>query len=94
MTEHRWITRRSLGATCVGWGHQALNIEDAKNAGKPRAYSYVRFSTPEQAQGDSYRRQIESAEEYARLHDLEMDAKLRFADRGLSAYRGANAEIG
>jgi hypothetical protein len=26
---------------------------------KLKAYSYVRFSTPEQAQGDSYRRQTE-----------------------------------
>ena len=34
-------------------------------AGKPKAYSYVRFSTPGQAKGDSYRRQTEAANEYA-----------------------------
>jgi DNA invertase Pin-like site-specific DNA recombinase len=36
--------------------------------GKPRAYSYLRFSTPEQAQGDSARRQIDLATRYAATH--------------------------
>jgi DNA invertase Pin-like site-specific DNA recombinase len=29
---------------------------------KPKAYSYIRFSTPEQEKGDSLRRQMEGAE--------------------------------
>src|SRR5690606_31256297 len=32
----------------------------------PRAYSYIRFSTPEQMQGDSQRRQIALAESFAK----------------------------
>ena len=35
---------------------------------QPKAYSYIRFSTPEQALGDSLRRQVQLAEEYARKH--------------------------
>ena len=63
-------------------------------AGKPKAYSYVRFSTPDQAKGDSYRRQTEAANEYARANNLELDSELTFADLGVSAFRGTNAKTG
>ena len=58
-----------------------------------KAYSYVRFSTPEQARGDSKRRQIERAQEYAAYRGLELvdDA---YMDLGVSAYRGRNSEDG
>ncbi|MBR8284666.1 recombinase family protein [Burkholderia vietnamiensis] len=59
-----------------------------------KAYSYLRFSTPEQAQGDSFRRQTALAEAYAHQHGLELDTELRFADRGVSAFRGKNAATG
>ena len=39
---------------------------------RPRAYSYVRFSTPEQMRGDSFRRQTEAAERYAAAHGLDL----------------------
>jgi DNA invertase Pin-like site-specific DNA recombinase len=35
---------------------------------KPTAYSYIRFSTPEQIKGDSLRRQVELSEAYAAKH--------------------------
>jgi DNA invertase Pin-like site-specific DNA recombinase len=60
----------------------------------PKAYSYVRFSTPEQAYGDSLRRQTETAREYASKHGLELDETLTFRDPGISAFRGLNAEAG
>jgi DNA invertase Pin-like site-specific DNA recombinase len=63
-------------------------------ATKPKAYSYVRFSTPDQARGDSQRRQLEKAKEYAQLHGLELDTELTFRDLGVSAFRGANAATG
>lgn len=59
-----------------------------------KAYSYVRFSTPEQMKGDSYRRQLEAAERYAAQHDLELDRGLSFRDAGVSAFRGTNSETG
>jgi DNA invertase Pin-like site-specific DNA recombinase len=59
-----------------------------------RAYSYVRFSTPEQAAGDSYRRQSELASAYATKRGLELDDELTFEDLGKSAFVGDNLESG
>ncbi|WP_334151553.1 recombinase family protein [Hyphomicrobium sp.] len=60
---------------------------------KPRAYSYLRFSTPEQAHGDSRRRQADLAAQYAQEHGLELDDS-SYADLGISAYKGKNVEVG
>jgi DNA invertase Pin-like site-specific DNA recombinase len=57
-----------------------------------KAYSYVRFSTPEQAKGDSLRRQIEAARNWCEKHGLILDDSLR--DLGVSAYRGTNQTVG
>src|SRR5688572_9209430 len=54
--------------------------------------SYLRFSRPEQLQGDSLRRQLEASERWAAARGLRIDQTL--SDKGLSAYRGANAETG
>src|SRR6516162_5245681 len=61
---------------------------------RPKAYSYVRFSTPEQAKGDSQRRQTEKAAKYAAENGLELDTELRLNDLGVSAYRNRNAKTG
>ena len=58
----------------------------------PTAYSYVRFSTPEQRKGDSLRRQIELSQRYAKDHGLTLDDT--FSDEGVSFYRGRNAKEG
>lgn len=63
-------------------------------ASMPRAYSYLRFSTPEQAKGDSYRRQSELARDYAARQGLDLDDRLTFHDLGVSGFRGANSETG
>ncbi len=59
-----------------------------------KAYSYLRFSTPEQSKGDSLRRQIALADDYAKRHGLTLDAELNLKDLGISAYRGANRAVG
>jgi DNA invertase Pin-like site-specific DNA recombinase len=59
-----------------------------------RAYSYIRFSTPEQAAGDSLRRQTELAEEYCARHGLTLDTSLTLQDLGVSGFRGRNLEGG
>ena len=59
-----------------------------------KAYSYLRFSTPEQMKGDSQRRQLEAAQSYAREKGLELDEQLTFHDLGVSGFRGANATTG
>lgn len=51
-----------------------------------KAYSYIRFSRPEQMQGGSLRRQLEASQQFADEHGLELDDTLR--DIGLSAYHG------
>lgn len=61
---------------------------------QPKAYSYIRFSTPEQALGDSLRRQVQLAEEYARKHGLSLDDTTKLTDRGLSAYKGEHRAKG
>ena len=58
------------------------------------AYSYLRFSRPEQMKGDSLRRQTEPARAYAKRHGLTLDESLSFKDLGVSAYRGRNAQEG
>ncbi|USD35992.1 recombinase family protein [Ferrimonas sp. SCSIO 43195] len=56
-----------------------------------RAYSYLRFSTPRQMRGDSYRRQIELARQYAVSHGLVLQ-DTTIADLGVSAFKGANRD--
>ncbi|ELZ1137677.1 recombinase family protein [Escherichia coli] len=58
-----------------------------------KAYSYVRFSTPKQAQGDSYRRQLQQARDYCTTHNLVLDDKT-IEDFGVSAFRGSNRTDG
>ncbi|MDI5985308.1 recombinase family protein [Halomonas sp. M4R5S39] len=59
----------------------------------PKAYSYLRFSTPEQMKGDSFSRQARLAQEYADRHGLDLDEH-SFEDFGISAYQGRNREAG
>ncbi|MFM0323714.1 recombinase family protein [Caballeronia glebae] len=66
----------------------------APNPTKPKAFSYLRFSTPEQIKGDSFKRQTKMALEYAARHGLDLDDSLTFHDLGVSAYRGMNTEAG
>lgn len=59
-----------------------------------KAYSYFRFSTPEQLKGDSLRRQTEASQEYCKKHGLTLDETLSMRDLGLSAYHGAHKNKG
>src|SRR4051812_6180278 len=59
-----------------------------------KAYSYLRFSTPDQMRGDSFRCQSTAAEEYALRYQLQLDTALTFQDLGISAFRGTNARNG
>ena len=60
----------------------------------PKAFSYIRFSSPEQEKGDSIRRQIEASEEYAKQNGLTLDDSLKLTDRGLSAFHGMHKTKG
>jgi len=50
------------------------------NHPKPLAYSYIRFSTPDQMQGDSERRQLALAQAYCKKKGLELDDRLTLRD--------------
>lgn len=52
-------------------------------------FSYLRFSSPRQEWGDSERRQENLAKDYCDKHSLILSEK-SFADRGISAWKGAN----
>jgi len=60
----------------------------------PKAYSYIRWSSPEQAHGDSFARQDRMAREYAAKHGLDLVEDMTFRDEGVSAYRGKHAATG
>lgn len=57
------------------------------------AYSYIRFSSLEQAKGDSFRRQTVLAKDYCDKHGLNL-ADLTLRDLGKSAYHGTHFKDG
>lgn len=59
---------------------------------QPVAYSYVRFSTPEQAAGDSLDRQTKAARDWSEARGIPLD--IQMTDRGVSGFTGANRDHG
>lgn len=62
-----------------------------------KAYLYMRFSSAEQAQGDSLTRQRLLAEEYVARHPasgIELVSTPEFVDEGISSYAGQNLQPG
>src|SRR5437764_1123626 len=55
----------------------------------PTAYSYIRFSNPDQADGDSLRRQSEMADAYCRRKGWTL-SRATYQDLGVSARKGKN----
>lgn len=55
---------------------------------KTLAFSYIRFSTPEQAKGDSLRRQTESTRAWCERNGVALDETTTLHDLGKSAYSG------
>ena len=56
------------------------------------AYSYVRFSSPEQRKGDSLRRQTEAAADWCRRNGARLDNSTTLHDLGKSAFKGKHRE--
>lgn len=59
-----------------------------------KAYSYVRFSSKKQEEGDSFKRQTLLSEKYCEEHGLELDKTLKMADLGMSAFTGKHISHG
>jgi hypothetical protein len=51
---------------------------------QPKAYSYKRFSTPAQSEGDSLRRQTAMAQAWADREGVPLDTELKLTDEGVS----------
>ncbi len=60
----------------------------------PLAYSYIRFSTPDQLEGDSQRRQLELSEKYCEKYGLKLNTSTTIKDLGLSAFHGTHIKKG
>jgi DNA invertase Pin-like site-specific DNA recombinase len=56
------------------------------------AYSYSRFSSPVQAEGDSMRRQIDLRDSWLKKSGAVLDTKLTLHDKGVSAFAGKHRE--
>jgi DNA invertase Pin-like site-specific DNA recombinase len=59
----------------------------AAAARPPVAYSYLRFSTPKQAEGDSLRRQTEDTTKWCARQGIPLDTTATLADLGRSAFK-------
>ena len=64
------------------------------NQNKPKAYSYIRFSSVEQSKGASYTRQREGCEAYCLSNNLDLvtDDEYTFFDKGVSAFKAQHVE--
>lgn len=69
-------------------------ITENVNESKQLAFSYIRFSSQQRAEGDSLRRQTELAERYAHQHGMQLDVGLTLRDLGISAFKGRNRTEG
>jgi DNA invertase Pin-like site-specific DNA recombinase len=54
------------------------------------AFSYIRFSHPDQAKGDSLRRQTEAVAAWCAEHGVTLDTSVTLRDLGKSAYTGSH----
>ena len=58
---------------------------------KPKAYSYIRWSSEKQTKGSSLERQVEAARKVAESKNLEL---VEMLDAGVSSFRGKNVKEG
>lgn len=54
------------------------------------AFSYIRFSTPEQKMGDSLRRQTEATKAWCERNKATLDTSREWHDKGRSAFKGGH----
>ncbi len=57
-------------------------------------YSYLRYSSAQQGDGDSVRRQTAATVAWCKRHEVELDTTRAYLDRGRSAYHGRHRQRG
>lgn len=65
-----------------------MKAQPKKPAAPSLGYSYIRFSSPEQAKGDSLRRQMEAAADWCERNGVTLDTSTTLHDLGRSAFLG------
>lgn len=70
-----------------------LHLARAGHTQMTLAFSYIRFSSAKQELGDSVRRQLQLAEDYAKAEGLTLDTH-SYRDLGVSAFMGKNLTEG
>ncbi|HEX3800709.1 MAG TPA: recombinase family protein [Verrucomicrobiae bacterium] len=73
--------------------HTTGSVKFSTDENVKTAYSYVRFSTPQQSLGDSTRRQVEAAEQFCKENGYALDKSITLHDKGVSAFKGANTSL-
>jgi len=58
-----------------------------------KAYSYIRWSSSQQNDNDSYRRQVLATKDFCKLKKWDLDEELR-VDEAVSSYNGDNVKRG
>ena len=54
-----------------------------------KAYSYIRYSSPQQAKGDSFRRQLAATQSFCEKNGYELDTELSvYQELGISGFKG------
>ncbi|MCX8955437.1 recombinase family protein, partial [Ruegeria sp. NA] len=61
--------------------------QSGENGGRPLAFSYRRFSSAQQKDGNSIKRQTEAAQEWCDENGYELSSS-NFEDLGVSAFMG------
>src|SRR5947209_7662561 len=64
----------------------------SKTTTRPSAFSYARFSSPQQAKGDSVRRQAELRDGWRARSGAVLDTSLTLVDAGVSGFTGATRD--
>jgi DNA invertase Pin-like site-specific DNA recombinase len=57
-------------------------------------YSYLRYSSAQQGDGDSIRRQTKGTADWCKRNDVQLDTSRTYLDRGRSAYHGRHRQRG
>ena len=70
-----------------------FKVDDRKIEMTNKAFSYIRFSSEQQATGHSLQRQLEGASRYAAEHGLDLDTS-SYRDLGVSAFKSKNKDEG
>src|SRR5262245_54180958 len=73
-------------------GEPPMSKADPADPAAPLCFSYIRFSTPEQAKGDSLRRQTEATRRWCEQNKARLDTTATLRDLGRSAFTGKHRE--